>query len=136
MSGLTALKSGASKVPVNSGLAGAWDFPLLRDVGPVDRLRTAQHVVVAGVRVLDAGVLVERAAVDGHRRAVLARGAPEALELRDVPGAVELQLHVRVARMLADVVGRLGIGPDEVVGVGVRLADLGELGRRLACRTA
>ena len=75
-----------------------------------------------------AGVLVERAAVDGHRRAVLVRGAAEALELRDVPGPVELQLHVRVARMLADVVRRLGIGPDEVVGVGVRLADLGELG--------
>ena len=29
VSGLTALKSGASRVPVNSGLAGAWDFPLL-----------------------------------------------------------------------------------------------------------
>ena len=28
-SGLTAAKLGSSKVPVNSGFAGAWDFPLL-----------------------------------------------------------------------------------------------------------
>ena len=27
--GLTALKFGLSNVPVNSGFAGAWDFPLL-----------------------------------------------------------------------------------------------------------
>ena len=79
-------------------------LPAPGDVGPVDRLGAAEHVVVAGGRVLDAGVLVERPAVDRHRRAVLVRGAAEALELRDVARAVELQLHVRVARMLADVV--------------------------------
>ena len=46
-SGLTAAKFGLSNVPVKSGFAGACEWPLLRDVGPVDRLGPAEDVVVA-----------------------------------------------------------------------------------------
>jgi hypothetical protein len=50
-------------------------------------------------------VLVERQAVDRHRRAVLVRSASKALELLDVTGRVELQLHECVTRMPAEVIG-------------------------------
>src|SRR5204862_4517986 len=78
-----------------------------------------------------AGVLVDRPAVDRHCRAVLVRGAAEALELRHVPRPVELQLHEGIAGMLADVVSPARVGADEVVGIRVRRALLGELRRRL-----
>src|SRR5207342_3581897 len=51
------------------------------------------------------------------------------LELRDVSRAVELQFHERVPRMFPDVVRSSGVRPDQVVGVGVRRAGLGELWR-------
>ena len=105
--------------------------PALGDVRPVDRLGTAEDVVVAGGGVRDAGVLVRHETVDGHRRAVLRLRAAESLELRNVSGAVELELHVRVAGVLPDVVRRLGIGSHQVVGVRVGLALVGELRRGL-----
>src|SRR5205085_10387087 len=94
-------------------------------------LRAAEDEVVTGGRVLHAGVLVDRPAVDRHRRAVLVRGAAEALELRHVARTVELQLHEGVAGVLADVVGPARVGADEVVGVRVRRALVRELRRRL-----
>ena len=131
VSGLTALKSGFVERAREQRVGRRLRLAARGDVGPVDGLGTAEDVVVARGGVLGPGVLVERAAVDRHRRAVLTGGAAEALELRDVARAVELQLHVGVARMLADVVGRLGIGPHQVVLIGVRLAGLRELRRRL-----
>jgi hypothetical protein len=119
------------KVPVNNGLAGAWENPVPGDVGPVDGLFPAEDEVVARLGVSDASVLVQRQAVDGHSRAVLMCSTAESLELGHIARAVELKLHEGVPGMLPDIVRRVRIAADQVIAVGVRRALLGELGRGL-----
>src|SRR5262249_27158619 len=100
--------------------------------GPVDRLGPAENEVVARFGVIETGVLVAYQAVDGHRRAILRRGAAESLELGNVTRAVELELHEGGPGMLPDIVRRVRIGADQVIAVGVWRAVRGELGRGLA----
>ena len=135
--GLTALRFGLVERAGEQRVRRSLGMPASGDVGPVDGLGAAEDVVVAGAGVLCARgvlcapVLVQRAAVDRHRRAVLVRGAAESFELRHVTRTVELKLHERVARVLADVVRRGGIGAHQVVAVGIRRAFLGVLGSGL-----
>ena len=114
------------------GIRGSLRDAALRDVRPVDRLHPTEDVVVAGLCVVGVRVLVPVEAVDRHRRAVAGCRAAEALELRHVPGAVELELQECVPGMLADVVRSARVRSLEVVCVRVGRARLRELRRRLA----
>src|SRR5262249_23232844 len=103
----------ARKQRVRRGLR----HPAPGDVGPVDRLRLAEDVLVARGRVVDAVIHVKRPAVDCHRSTILAGGATETLELLHIARLVELELEVRGTRMLAYVGRRSRVDAGQVVGI-------------------